>query len=52
MSVRCTKTEVESPRLRDVDLGFGLKPSIQTRALNADGIQAPFNCRLFFLLEF
>jgi hypothetical protein len=43
---------------QSVDLSFGvpnadfLKPGIQTRALNADGIQAPFNCRLFFRLEF
>jgi hypothetical protein len=43
---------------QDADLGLSvpnadfLKPGIQTRALNADGIQAPFNCRLFLRLEF
>jgi len=41
-----------------IDLKFGianadfLKPGIVTLASNADGIQAPFNCRLFFRLEF
>jgi hypothetical protein len=40
------------------DLSFGtpnadfLKPGVMTLAPNADGIQAPFNCRLFFRLEF
>jgi hypothetical protein len=41
-----------------IDLSFGtpnadfLKPGIMTLAPNADGIQVPFNCRLFFRLEF
>jgi hypothetical protein len=41
-----------------IDLKFGVpnadfqKPGIITLAPNADGIQAPFDCRLFFRLEF